>query len=448
MALSAGLTALALVVSPALAQSLSFLRGADLDVGEAPIAVVIGDLNSDGRPDLVTANNGTLEGGGASVLLADPAGGFQAAMTVEAGLAPADVALADVDGDTDLDAVIVDELENQVIVLLNDGAGNLTVGMSADTGEFPLQIAAADLDSDGTQDVVTADSFDDAITLQRGQGDGSFIDAESLPVGFEPVAVTVGDLDGDTLQDVVVANLSGGPDEIGSVSILPGEAEGGLGFSVEVSSETFNAPADVVVAKLDGDDIPDLVVVNEDSDDISILIGTGGFGFELPEEADPPRTAPVGFFPKAATVADFNGDGHADVATSGNFDDNVTVLLGDGSGGFTTTREFAVGPGPWGIASADLDNDGLPDIVCANLDGDSVSILKNTTGTAPTCVGDCNADGEVTVDEILSLVNIALGEAAVSQCEAGDGNDDGEITVDEILTAVNNALQGCLQEGM
>jgi hypothetical protein len=59
------------------------------------------------------------------------------------------------------------------------------------------------------------------------------------------------------------------------------------------------------------------------------------------------------------------------------------------------------------------------------------------------CVGECNGNGQVTVDEILTMVNIALGNAQLSDCNAGDANGDGAITVDEILAAVNNALNGC-----
>jgi Ca2+-binding EF-hand superfamily protein len=59
------------------------------------------------------------------------------------------------------------------------------------------------------------------------------------------------------------------------------------------------------------------------------------------------------------------------------------------------------------------------------------------------CVGDCDGSYTVTVDEILTLVNIALGNGDISTCLAGDANHDGKITVDEILTAVNNALNGC-----
>lgn len=62
-----------------------------------------------------------------------------------------------------------------------------------------------------------------------------------------------------------------------------------------------------------------------------------------------------------------------------------------------------------------------------------------------TCTGDCNTDDSVTVDEIITMVNIALGNTDVSACEFGDANGDSQITVDEILTAVNNALNGCPQ---
>ncbi|MCX8073482.1 MAG: hypothetical protein N3C12_13700 [Candidatus Binatia bacterium] len=59
------------------------------------------------------------------------------------------------------------------------------------------------------------------------------------------------------------------------------------------------------------------------------------------------------------------------------------------------------------------------------------------------CVGDCGADGEVTIDELINMVNIALGSRPVTDCNAGDENRDGEITIDEIIKAVNNALNGC-----
>jgi len=68
------------------------------------------------------------------------------------------------------------------------------------------------------------------------------------------------------------------------------------------------------------------------------------------------------------------------------------------------------------------------------------------TERAVVCTGDCNGDGEVTVDEIVSAVALALGAAGTPSCEAADGNGDGSITVDEVVAAIAAALQGCAAE--
>ena len=81
-----------------------------------------------------------------------------------------------------------------------------------------------------------------------------------------------------------------------------------------------------------------------------------------------------------------------------------------------------VGPRPWAVA---------------------IASLPMCIGGHPTCVGDCGVDRQVTVDELLAMVNIALGNAEVSACQAGDRDGGGQITIDEILAAVNNALNGC-----
>ncbi len=77
-------------------------------------------------------------------------------------------------------------------------------------------------------------------------------------------------------------------------------------------------------------------------------------------------------------------------------------------------------------------------IACSN-----VACTGTFAVTIGSCMGDCVGDGLVTVDELVMMVNIALGNMEVSACDVGDGNEDGQITVDEIVTAVNHALNGC-----
>jgi hypothetical protein len=91
-------------------------------------------------------------------------------------------------------------------------------------------------------------------------------------------------------------------------------------------------------------------------------------------------------------------------------------------------------------------NSGESDLDSLQVD-DTAGILFLYPNTAPTpCAGDCNPDGSVTVEEILTMVNIALGNAPVDDCLSGDVNGDGMITVDEILAAVNSALNGCVAQ--
>jgi len=117
----------------------------------------------------------------------------------------------------------------------------------------------------------------------------------------------------------------------------------------------------------------------------------------------------------------------------------------DGGGVFQSTNSG----GSWSAVNTDLSGDALnvnalainpttPSTLYAGTDDGVFSIQQVSV-----CVGDCNDDGTVTVDEILTMVNIALGNAPVTTCEAGDANHDGQITVDEILTAVNDTLNGC-----
>jgi hypothetical protein len=83
--------------------------------------------------------------------------------------------------------------------------------------------------------------------------------------------------------------------------------------------------------------------------------------------------------------------------------------------------------------------------ICAALG--ILMMVSHSSSAAAQCVGDCNGDGEVTVDEILIGVNIALGSRPVGDCPSFDANMDGQVTVDEIIQATNNALSGCPADG-
>src|SRR5207244_2457972 len=126
----------------------------------------------------------------------------------------------------------------------------------------------------------------------------------------------------------------------------------------------------------------------------------------------------------------------------GNFEDKVSVLLGVGDGTFNAAVSFDVGTAASGITADDLDKDLKPDIITANTDDNTLSVLLNTTPVVA-CVGDCDGGGVVTISELITMVNVALESQPVSACLRGDADHDGKISINEIITAVINALGTC-----
>ena len=188
-------------------------------------------------------------------------------------------------------------------------------------------------------------------------------------------------------------------------------------------------------------------VTTEDEDILDVLFGNGDGTFQTPVPYG------VGGLPESVVAGDFNGDGIIDLATADafgtiDFDGDVSVLVGQGGGEFAEAEQFEVDLGPYGLVAADLNGDRLPDLVTANLDSEppTVSILRNTgTPPTPSCVGDCNGDGMVLVNELIIGVNIALGSAALDECVAFDANGNGMVLINELISGVNNALAGCPQ---
>jgi FG-GAP-like repeat len=431
----------ALTLSPAQAAPVSFQRvSGDFLADFSPIAVATGDVDGDGKLDIVVANN---DADNVSVLWGDGKGSFlDTGAPIDGGVAPFGIALGDFNGDHKLDIVTSDEIGNTVTVLLNQGNRAFAAAISTDTGESPQGIAVADFDGDGFADVATANSFDGTVTILFGVGDGTLFIAQTLQAGDggdpEPVGLALADLDGDLKPDLVVANSSGGPDGDGTIAILKGVDNGLFEAQPEIPLPADCGvpgcvPIAVAVAKLNADANPDIVVANEDGDTVSVFLGNGDLTFQAG------RSTSVLSIPESVVTADFDGDGRVDIATSSFFDNKVSVLVGNGDGTFKPSVDFDVGTSPYGIATADFNVDGKPDIVAANVDDETVSVLTNTTATG---VGDCNQDGRVTVDEVITMVSIALQESPVSSCTAGDANGDEVITVDEVVAAVNTALNG------
>ena len=131
---------------------------------------------------------------------------------------------------------------------------------------------------------------------------------------------------------------------------------------------------------VNGDGKMDLIVADEESADVIVLLGKGNGAFKKKQ-----RIFDVGNYPKSVVVADFSGDGKLDIATANSLDNTVSVLLGNGDGTFQQQMTFAVGYQPYAIAATDINGDGIPDLVTANYGSGDLSVLiGNGNGTFQT----------------------------------------------------------------
>ncbi len=246
----------------------------------------------------------------------------------------------------------------------------------------------------------------------------SFAAPTESPTGSQPQAVAVGDFNQDGKRDLVVANE--GSDE---VSLLLGNGDGWFGSPA--NSAVGDAPVSVAVADFNVDGKPDVAVANGGSDSLSVLLGIGGGAFS------PATNCPVGDGPYSVATGDFNGDGKPDLAAANFFSNTVSVLLGNGTGSCGSTTDLRVGNGPNTVAIGDLNLDENPDLAVVNFYDKTVSVLLGDgtgdfaapvaypVGNGPSfvAIGDLNVDGKpdlVVANSYTSTLSILPGDGSGS----------------------------------
>jgi hypothetical protein len=242
------------------------------------------------------------------------------------------------------------------------------------TGHAPAFVTAASLRSNKIQDLIVSNNGDNDVSVFLGNGDGTFVTpGVTYATGTAPTWIATGVFQtANSNVDLAVANQSGG-----TVSILLGDGTGKLGAKTDIP--TGRSPVSVVVADFNGDGNLDLAVANQLDNTISLFFGDGTGKF------NPPTTVPAllntGHAPTALATADFNGDGHADLAVVNKNDNTVSIFLGNGDGSFRTRTDYATGVAPVYVATGDFNGDGVLDLAVANNTDDTVSILFGQTGS-------------------------------------------------------------------
>lgn len=354
------------------------------------------DLNNDGQTDILVAiPSGGGGEPGSQFLLGNGMGGFSSATTLLDDFGQDDVQPGDLDNVKDgLGVVFIDiayvSTANGIVGIAEGNATGFDPPLVLDAGGEPTRIALGDLNNDGFADLVFTDRVSGtvAVILQNPNGKTRFdvLDRVDFPVGLpggEPVALVLFDFDGDEDLDVATADRA---------------------------TSTVTALRNLGVDK----DWLGLVVTD---------------------------ITPTGANPVSIEAANFFGGPNDDLATANESGNTLSVLRNLGSGLFADPIDLLVTQGPVAVASADLNADGLADLVAASAPPSPPGILTSFLAIGDTfCPGDVNGDRFVGFED-LSLLLVDFGIAGVALPADFDGN--GTIDFNDLNTLLTNFGSSC-----
>jgi hypothetical protein len=334
--------------------------------------LISGNLNGDKSPDLAVAD---FAAGGVRVLLNRGDGSFAPPTLYPTGAGAAAVTAADFTGQGHLDLAVANMLDSTVVLLTNRGDGKFTREATYHTSAIPGHILTADFNRDGRPDLaITTSAPTDNVVVLLNQGGGRFVRSQTLTVGIglNPVgfvaSMETADVNGDHRPDLLIV------DQLRGVVVLIGHGDGTFTRGATLPIRLFEG---VAVGDVNHDGIVDVVVPDAFRNSVAVFLGRGDGSFAAPivSTINLHPAVPPTLTPQAAT-ADFNGDGNLDLAVSGGTDLMVHIMLGDGTGRFTTTESY-----PAKIARTfvvdDFNHDGRPDLAITQALGGTEVLLHN-----------------------------------------------------------------------
>jgi FG-GAP-like repeat len=347
-----------------------------------PSNVALADLNKDDRLDLIVASEART----VTVIPGDKTDvPFRAATgrTLTLAESPGEMVLGDVNGDNRIDLALNSHDSYNVTLLLGDGNGGFAPAPNSPIvmkkGQHPHThgLGLGDLNGDGKLDLATVNNEDNDVSVAFGDGRGGFTLAPRSPfaVGPSPYPLTLGDLNNDGRTDIVATTSATGrmrAQQLASSRALTLLiADGREGFRRSEVPLRTGQPWFVAIGDLNGDRKADIVATHHEQNPLTILLGDGAGGFRETDGSP----LDLGHNAWQIVLGDVNSDRHLDVIAAAG--DSIRVVLGDGRGSFTPAPQspFATARGTWRLAVGDIDNDGKTDVVTSNTESNSVTVL-------------------------------------------------------------------------
>ncbi len=347
--------------------SIMFLNSSNPATVPEPNVVAAADFNDDGIQDLAVSASNTGETA-LTILLGNGDGTFTAAATnPTVGHYPDSIAVGDFNGDGTPDLAVSSVDDDIVTILLGNGDGTFTAGPTLNTVSTPQSVAVGDFNGDGIADLAVVNAT--SVLIFLGNGDGTFTLApSSTDLGASAITVAVGDFNGDGIEDLAVTNGT----TTGLVTILLGNGDGTFRAGTGPLAAGASAVG-ITVADLNNDGIPDLAVTDYEHSGVNVFLGKGDGTFQPAVFYSAPYLNA-----RSVVAADFNGDGVPDLAVGHFWFYGPSILLGNGDGTFQTAIEpEANTPLASGyIAAADLNGDGIPDMVVPNQDVSGTAVIE------------------------------------------------------------------------
>lgn len=361
--------------------------------GSYPSGLLIGDWNDDGKPDLLSAN---FNSNNLSLFQSNADNGIMQTKPEQiyaSAKMPEGMAFGDVDGDGKPDLVVasIDDHLFSVFRNLSAAGGSIAFApkLNFPAGDFnsaPRGVALGDLDGDGKPDLAlagnnkwyTANTVFGTLTIQRNtsqNGTISFANTLSLQTGEYPRKVWIADLDGDGKPDLVATNHVAGSVTVYKNTSVPGT----MSFTARTDYPTGTNTEQLAIGDLNADGKPDLVVSNLVSSNVTVLKNTSSNGMiSFSEKKDLFVTGPIG-----VALGDLSGDGKPDLVVASYSTGKIVVYPNNSVNGtisFAPRIDYACGSTPVEVSIGDLDGDGHPDIALTNASTNLISVLKRKPG--------------------------------------------------------------------